>query len=144
MINYFTKKSSTVILNGLYEPLESFLNQCQYKDLNLQFQTNNFSFSGGHDPPGEVTFRIMTMASRLSALFIVSAYTGAILSFILVPKFEYPFGNVKEFVEDGSYLLGYTIEASLIDTYSQVKKFTKKYENTFFAYEINFFFVNFR
>lgn len=65
------------------------------------------NFLGGSETPKKTSFKIVSAATRLAALFLVPAYTGAILSFIMTPKIELPFMNVKEFVEDGAYKLGY-------------------------------------
>lgn len=76
---------------------------------------------GGFDPPEEYPNRIVTLASRLTALFIVPAYTGAILSIILIPTFEYPFKDIQEFVEDGSFQILYDEKTTPLKSYSQVK-----------------------
>lgn len=69
----------------------------------------NFGFflTGGDDDPQNFSLRLVTIAMRIVALFIVPAYTGALLSFILTPSIKLPFENVQEFVEDGTYKAGY-------------------------------------
>lgn len=59
------------------------------------------------------------MASRITALIITPLYTGAILSFLLTQTIKLPFNNVQEFVQDGSYKLGFT-KITQLDEFFQV------------------------
>lgn len=82
-----------------------------------------FFFSGSYDPPQKFPFLTLTISVRLAALFIVPAYTGTILSIILNPIAKVPFNDLKEFVEDGSFQLGYPYQSLSLDSYSQVSAF---------------------
>ena len=49
----------------------------------------------------------MAYANRIVALFLVPAYSGAIMSFIVYPNIKLPFRDVRGLVEDGSYKMAY-------------------------------------
>lgn len=85
-------------------------------------------FLGGENPPQRISFRLLTTSTRLAALFIVPAYSGAILSFILHPVVKLPFNNVKEFVEDGSYQLGYPALMLNLFFLSRVRKLNNSFK----------------
>lgn len=57
----------------------------------------------GEKTPECALVKIVIMATRIVALFIVPAYTGAILSFLVSPSIKMPFSDVEEFAKDGTF-----------------------------------------
>ena len=60
--------------------------------------------------PTTFSIRIAIATIRLIALFVVPAYSAAILTSILLDNVKLPFSDIRGFVEDGSYQLGFSIE----------------------------------
>lgn len=73
----------------------------------FQFSLHYSFFSGNDDITPTTPYQIAITVVRTAALFLNPAYTGAIVSIILIPNINLPFQDVKGIVEDGSYKIGY-------------------------------------
>lgn len=69
---------------------------------------NYFLFYPPDGSPGKNggALKIACFAFRFLALFIVSAYSGVLISFLAVRQPRIPFQNLQEFIKDGTYLMG--------------------------------------
>ena len=61
--------------------------------------------------PQNISSRIITLTGRFVGLFIMPAYCGALLSFIVTPEFTYPFRDVFGlFATKGEYKISFIME----------------------------------
>lgn len=73
----------------------------------------HFLLLGGDKLPSHLSSHIIAISARIVSLFLVPAYSGAILSFILLPIIKLPFFDIKGLVEDGSYQIVYSNRSSM-------------------------------
>lgn len=73
---------------------------------------NNFILDLSN-PPKSVSIRLVMITVRFVALFIIPAYSGFLLTYILFQNIEFPFNDIKGLVEDGSYKIGFSVESNI-------------------------------
>lgn len=83
----------------------------------------------GSDDPEAKSIRLIIILTRLTALFIVPAYSAFLLSFILHPNVKLPFKDIKGFVQDGSYQFGFDADGNYDGVFnvSFINIFNNKY-----------------
>lgn len=72
------------------------------------FETLTNQNGDGHNNQGLLgsSARKGKVIATIGTLVLFNAYSGTILSFILIPKIKLPFTNIKGLVKDGTYKLG--------------------------------------
>nr|CAD7463067.1 unnamed protein product [Timema tahoe] len=65
-----------------------------------------FCYQGMDRPPKSAPCRIVCVLTYLTAVVLLAAYSGSLISFITVKKTNLPFTNLEELYKDGSYQFG--------------------------------------
>lgn len=116
ILDYFLKRStpgSFNLINSLFTSFDALLGQSD-------------------ENSGEISSRILHLSFGVKTLFLLPAYTGAVVAFLMVLNPFYPFKSFNDFVNDGTYEL-IAITGSHYQYYFKVYK---KSENNTWVHKI--------
>lgn len=99
------RKINHLILLTFY-PLQILTNQGLCFFLNFYSKINSLKLSGIVDKKENFPTQLVLITNRIVPLFLVPAYSAAILSFLLVRKVKLPYDDVNDLAEDETIELG--------------------------------------